>query len=186
MREQRLCWDHEIQVSHFKISSLMIKRKQNNSYAHGLYNLPYFLDFLYFFLFVCLYGGLFEVAFKGNVVLSVQRGLQSWGTKRHSPGLVCDITGATKMLLLQTSLSACALPFNGFCTSVPVHWTSRYKHWPWGCASLLFLKAGLVSLLNRKPRRKLSFSFLFSEWCVRNENILKMMFIFFQWYIFCI
>lgn len=42
-------------------------------------------------------------------------------TKRHSPGLVCNITGATKMLLLQTSLSACALPFDGFCTSVPVH-----------------------------------------------------------------
>lgn len=83
------------------ITTLKKTNKQNNSYTHELYNLPYSLDFLS--LFVLLYGGLFDVAFEHVEERSSfcpEGGLQYslLGTKRHSPGFVCNITGATKML----------------------------------------------------------------------------------------
>lgn len=63
---------------------------------------------------------------------------QPLGTKRHSLGFVCDMTTEMLFLKSQTSLSACALTLDGCCVCVLVHWTSRYKHWPRGCASLLW------------------------------------------------
>lgn len=73
-----------------------------------------------------LCGELCGVAFETVVKRSSfcpEGGLQysHLGTKRHSLGFVCNITGATELLFeLQTSLSACALPFDGCCYACPL------------------------------------------------------------------
>lgn len=108
-------------------------------------------------------------------------------------------------LCLQHLLEPLKCCFNCRRAFLPVHYHSMVAVYVCPCAlniqvqaltvrlcvsffSFFFLKAGLASLLNPHPRIKLSCLLLFfSDWCVRNESILKMWFIFFfQLYIFCI
>lgn len=100
-------------------------REQNNSNTHKRCSVLHFHNLFFSFFFSCIWG-LFDVEFKcqGNVVLSVQRVLQynPLGTKINSSGIVCNISGATKMLFeLQTSFCASALLFDQSCISVTVH-----------------------------------------------------------------